>query len=283
MPDIASLSKRLKADFGLCPVTAAEIEFYLRGAGNCNGMENFWRDVATRVPLQKHEKERGHEQFEIALAPVSDAAKTAEDVTTLKSIIAEAAKKYGMTADFSARPFSGQPGSGLHIHIHLADAAGKNVFYKDDERISDALKWSIGGLLAWLPDTMPVFAPHPESYARFAEKTHVPSTVSWGANNRTAAIRLPDAPHDSKHIEHRVAGTDADPHLVMAVILAAMHDGLTRKLEPGAQIFGDASLPMYHLPTLPKTLAEGMQGMKESEALARYFTLEELSPQPVDQ
>lgn len=283
MRDIAALVQRFATDFGFIPVTAAEIEFYLHGADGCTAMEDFRRNIVSQAAVQKYEKERGREQFEIALAPATDPAKTAGDISALKSLLADGAEKYGMTADFSAKPFPDRPGSGLHIHIHLTDAGGKNVFYKDDAGMSAALKWSIGGLLAWLPDTMPVFAPHAKSYARFSEKTHVPSTVSWGANNRTVALRLPDAPHDNKRIEHRVAGADANPHRVISVILAAIHDGLTRQIEPGAQIFGDASLPMYNLPPLPGTLAEGIGKIKTSEAVARYFSFEELSPQPVDQ
>ncbi len=248
----------LKADFGLQPVTAAEIEFYLRGADACGGIKKFWQEVSARIPLQKYEKERGREQFEIALTPVANPQKTAGDIGTLKTIISDTAKKYGMTADFAAKPFPDQPGSGLHIHIHLEDAGGKNVFYKDDSAISDALKWSIGGLLAWLPETMPVFAPYKESYARFAAGGNAPTTVSWGANNRTVAIRLPDAPHDNKHIEHRVAGADADPKSVMENILAAIHYGLQNQCDPGAQVYGDASLAQYDLPKLPQTLEEAL-------------------------
>jgi glutamine synthetase len=242
---------RLIADFGLVPVTAAEIEFYLEGGAPA---ASFWQAVSEKIPIVKYEKERGEGQYEIALPPCADPAKTAADIVALKDIIIETAATGGMKADFSAKPFAGQPGSGLHIHIHLEDAQGKNVFYKDDATISDALKWSIGGLLAWLPETMPVFAPYPESYARFAPGGHAPTTVSWGANNRTVAIRLPDKPHDKKHIEHRVAGADADPYAVIGVILAAMHDGLTRRLDPGPQIYGDASLAMYNLPPLPSSL-----------------------------
>lgn len=247
------------------------MEFYLNGAETCGAMPLFWQEVCAAVPLQKYEKERGREQFEVALSPDTP-QKTAGDLNTLKSVIAETATRHGLAADFSAGPFPDRPGNGMHIHLHLQDVNGRNVFYKDDARISDALKWSIGGLLAWLPETMPVFAPYPESYARFSDKQNVPTTASWGANNRTVAVRLPDAPHDNKRIEHRVAGSDADPHRVVAVILAAVHYGLKNQCDPGAQIYGDASQPQYALPPLPRTLEEGMAKMKASALAAEKIT-----------
>jgi glutamine synthetase len=229
-----NIIRRLKTDFDLTPVTAAEIEFYY--SGDIDVLHSI-------LPVLKLEKERGENQYEVAFAPASP-EKTAADLVTFKT----AAEALG--ADFSAKPFADQPGSGLHIHIHLADKDGKNVFYKDDDAISDGLKYAIGGLLAALPKSMPIFAPNPESHARFQPGGNAPTTVSWGANNRTVAMRLPDKPHDNKHIEHRVAGADADPHAVIAAILEAIHDGLARQLDPGPQIYGDASLEMYKLPKL---------------------------------
>ncbi len=98
---------------------------------------------------------------------------------------------------------------------------------------------------------MAIFAPSPESYARFVAGSNAPLTVSWGANNRTTAIRLPDSAHDNKRIEHRVAGADADPEHVIAAILKGLYSGLKNRVDPGPQIYGDASLPMYGLQAFP--------------------------------
>src|SRR5581483_11371383 len=140
-------------DFGLYPVTAAEIEFYLIGSANYATLPAFWDEIRTGcaevdISLSKIEKERGREQHEISLLPCADPLKTANDIKSLKYIIEHKASTRGLEVSFSARPFPDQPGSGLHIHVHLADAQGKNVFYKDDYSISDPLKFSIGGLLS---------------------------------------------------------------------------------------------------------------------------------------
>ena len=273
MPNLVSAQiDRLAADFGLHPVTASEIEFYLIGSQNA-ALQQFWGGVSAAckdagIALFNTGKEDGFEQYEVSLAPCADPLKTIRDTEALKAIITDTALGYHMQADFSAKPFADRPGSGLHIHVHMCDVQGKNTFYKDDSTISDTLKYSIGGMLEWLPDCMAVFAPREDSYARFLDKSNAPTTVSWGANNRTVAVRLPMAAHENKRIEHRVSGADANVGTVMAVILASIHYGITHTCEPGEQIFGDASLPMYNLPRLPASLEEAVKRMKNSRKVA---------------
>ena len=144
-----------------------------------------------------------------------------------------------------------QPGNGLHIHLHLEEANGARAFFKKDEQMSDALAWSLGGLLHHMRASMPIFAPTPESLLRFQQAgDHTPTTVSWGANNRSCALRLPDAAPEQKRIEHRVPCADTDPQAVIAVILQAVHDGIKNQRLPGPQTYGNASLPAYGLPSL---------------------------------
>ena len=217
-------------------------------------MPEFWQAVKARctasgIGIFKIEKEKGIDQQEVALVPTS-VQQSAQDTNNLKIILTKLALQFNMSVDFSAKPFADRPGSGLHIHVHMADGNGKNVFYKDDEKISDALKFSIGGLLATMRENMPVFAPNPASRSRFVAGGNAPLTVSWGANNRTVAVRLPDAAHDNKRIEHRVAGADADPEAVINAVLAGIYFGLRNKSDPGPQTYGDAGLEMYNLPKL---------------------------------
>jgi glutamine synthetase len=280
---ITTLVQRIRTDFRMQPVTASEIEFYLPGSDACATLPEFWENIKTAcanagIALYNYSKETGKEQHEIALAPVPDPLKTARDTIALKDIIATAAIAHNMRADFAAKPFADQPGSGLHIHIHLQDATGKNAYYKNDDAISAGLKYSLGGLLNWLPDCMPAFAPSEASYQRFTPKSNAPLTISWGANNRTVALRLPDSEHENKRIEHRVSGADANPQLVMAAILAAIHYGIVTTSEPGEQTYGDASLPMYNLPKFPTSLDEAKQRLNHSKLLAGYFSAQDLLP-----
>ncbi len=270
----------LLAEHSLTPQVAGEIEFYLLGAQEV-GVESWQGEVsaacaAAGIGLHRIEKERGDEQYEISLLP-TDAATAAANIVAIRHVITQAGRKCGLEANFASRPKEDQPCSGLHLHIHLADASGKNVYFKQDDQISPLLNYSIGGLLAWLPASMPVFAPLAEDYVRFAKTGHTPTTVSWGANNRTVAIRLPDKAANNKHIEHRVCAAAAAPEAAIALMLAAIHDGLSRKIEPSStQTYGDASLEMYKLAPLPASLPEAQAAMRSFAPLARYFSVLDL-------
>jgi glutamine synthetase len=275
--------QRLRDDHGLYPYTAAEIEFSMHGSAQSTAVEACYAEIRKAaedkgIDVAHIGKEDGPEQHEISIKPCNDPVKTAHDTELLKHIIAEVASQHSLKADFSAKPSADQPGNGLHIHIHLADADGKNMYYKDDDRISDELNFSIGGLLHWMHDSMAVFAPSPHSYDRFIAGKTTPLCVSWGANNRSCAIRLPQAEHDKKHIEHRVSGADANTGRVIAIILAAMHYGIANKNEPGPQIYGDASLPVYKLPKLLGSLDTAAEALRQSQLVAGYFTVSDLLP-----
>jgi len=248
----------------LQPVIASEIEFYLHGASDDSAQAFFSAlrvaSAEQQVGLYHIEKERGASQYEVALTPVKGAAAAASQAAWLRSWLQNHADDFSMTADFSAKPLADQPGSGLHIHLHLEDETGRNVFVKNDAMISDALRWSLGGLLACMLADMPIFAPSEASYLRFqGAGDHTPTTISWGANNRTCALRLPDTGGYEKHIEHRVAGADADPASVIASIIAAVDYGLREQLDPGAQVYGRAQDAVYNLPRLPLSLSQALK------------------------
>lgn len=231
----------------LTPVVATEIEFYLFGSQR-RDISEFWRALSSfGLPIVKYEKEKGFEQFEVAMQFFSDVEKVVSDTERLKLLITSLAADQNMQASFAAKPLENDAGSGLHIHMHLEDEHGNNVFYKDDERMSDELAFAIGGLLANMKNDMAIFAPTSESKKRFIAGSNAPTTVSWGANNRSCAIRLPIKPHDKKHIEHRVSGADADVGAVIKAILKAVEQGIEQRITPPSQIYGDASLPMYGL------------------------------------
>jgi len=253
LPDL--IVQKLWQDFALKPVIATEIEFYLHGAGATFAPSDILTLIRTRcanagLKLASAEQERGPEQYEISLLPTGDIAKLIADTERFKTLMDEVFRPLGVQADFAAKPLIDAPGSGLHIHVHLEDAEGKNVFFRKDDSWSQPLLHAIGGMLKLMNESMMFFAPSAASYARFTEKSNAPTTVSWGANNRTVAIRLPTKPMEHKHIEHRVAGSDADVGQVITAILAGMHYGLEQKCEPGEPIYGDASLPQYGLPKL---------------------------------
>jgi len=276
---------RLWQDFALKAVIATEIEFYLHGIGKqLDAAQVIGRirgacDKAD-LPLASAEEERGPDQYEVAFLPSGDLARVGTDTERFKALMAS---EFGKVADFSAKPLADKPGSGLHVHVHLEDASGRNVFFREEEAFSPLLLNAIGGLLTFMNPCMVFFAPTEASYARITATTPLqgmergkgdynnsPTTVSWGTNNRSVAIRLPTKPLHNKHLEHRVAGSDADATQVIAAILAGVHYGLKAKCEPGEPIYGDASLAQYALPPLAKSIDEAKSYMDECVALRDY-------------
>ena len=145
----------------------------------------FWHEVSAAcnragIAISNIEKERGREQHEVSLMPSRDVAKIIADTNHLKQLIITHAELHGMQASFAAKPLADDYGNGLHIHVHLEDEAGKNLYWKKDEAMSDTLAHSIAGLLATMQENMPIFAPTPESRMRFAAGSNAPLTVSWG-------------------------------------------------------------------------------------------------------
>lgn len=235
-------------------VVATEIEFYLFGSDG-RELDVFWREVracceSACIAIFSIEKEKGLEQHEISLTPLRDIEKIISDTEQLKVIVSEIAAIHDMRADFSAKPVADEPGSGLHVHVHLEDGAGTNIYTKQGEEMSEALAHSIAGLLANMQKDMAIFAPTQASRARFVAGSNAPLTLSWGANNRTCALRLPDTGTEFRRIEHRVSGADADVGAVVRAVLKGITHGMEHKLMPPPQIYGDASLAMYGLPRL---------------------------------
>jgi hypothetical protein len=140
---------------------------------------------------------------------------------------------------FAAKPFADQPSSGLHVHTHLADEQGQNVFHKTEEWTSDYLRHSLGGLLANMRGDMPIFFPNEADYKRLDDVDHVPKIFGWGVNNRYCALRIPMDPDlYNKHIEHRVPCANADAYAVIAAILLGILRGLREGIEPPEQAHG---------------------------------------------
>jgi glutamine synthetase len=106
---------------------------------------------------------------------------------------------------------------------------------------------------ALLGEGMAILAPNANSYRRFKANSYAPVAPTWGVNNRTVSLRVPAGPPPTRHVEHRVAGADGNPYLVLAVLLASAHHGVTHKIDPGPAVVGDgyaaAAKEKVRLPT----------------------------------
>jgi glutamine synthetase len=172
-----------------------------------------------------------------------------------------------------AKPFTARAGSGLHVHVSLNDAQGRNLFAAEDPAGTPSLRQAIGGMKATMPESMAVFAPNANSYRRFVSQSYAPTAPIWGINNRTVSLRVPAGPAASRHIEHRIAGADANLYLAVATVLAGAELGLREKLDPGAPVEGNGYSQVRER-VLPATWHEALE-----RAAGSAFLAEALGPE----
>lgn len=247
MHALQTIIESLNQEFALTAAMAAELECYVMLADeSAASMDAFWVPVeaafrAENLPILRIEKERGLHQYEV-ITQVTTPARLAETLDAIRRIMMQQATQMDISLRFDAKPFANQPSSGLHIHIHLADSEGVNVFHKTEEWTSDYLRHSLAGLLETLPAQMPMFFPNAEDVARLDDTDHVPKIFGWGVNNRYCALRIPMDPDPyNKRIEHRVPCANANPEAVIESILAGMLHGLRARIEPPEQEHGKTS------------------------------------------
>jgi glutamine synthetase len=287
------------ASQGLHPMGSVELEFYLvdaealrRGqvtphAGHDTGRQGYGiaeietvtpflealyaACAAQDLPVRTTISEYGPGQFEITLQHRADILRAADEAILYKRAVKAVARQHGMAATFMAKPFAGQSGSGMHLHLSLTDARGRNLF--EAAGGDDLLHHAIGGMAATMAESMLIFAPNANSYRRFEPESYAPVIPNWGVNNRTVAFRIPEGPAGSRRIEHRVAGADANPYLVLAVVLAAIRDGIAHRLDPGPPTTGNGYLGTEAL--LPPDWLDAIRTFKRSGflrgTLGSYF------------
>jgi glutamine synthetase len=258
---------------GLTPVVAAELEFYLLDAKrekngapqppirphsgrraveahtyNLAEADEFRKTLADivrfchaqNVPADTTISENGPGQYEINLHHVPNALLAADHAVLLKRVVKSVAARDGLSATFMAKPYFDKAGSGLHFHFSILDRKGHNIFAGKDATGSPALKYAVGGVLATMADSTAIFAPHANSFRRFKPGSGAPTTLSWGYDNRSTAIRIPESDLKSTRIEHRVCGADVNPYIALAVILGGALEGITKKTNPPPATKGEA-------------------------------------------
>ena len=200
--------------------------------------------AALDLPLESLISEYAVGQFELTLR-YRELARAADDILRAKRLLRTTARRFGMEACFMSKPFSQSSGSGMHLHLSLADAAGNNIFADPSEGVlSPRMLNAIGGIRAGMADSMLVLAPVLNSWRRFAGTVYSPAANTWGIEDRNVALRIPAGAPESRHFEHRVAGVDANPYLVAAIVLGAALDGIDTKADPGPEgAAGDAGYP----------------------------------------
>jgi glutamine synthetase len=194
---------------------------------------------AQGLPARTAISEYAPGQVEITLEHRYDVLQAIDEGVRYKRVVKGVANKHGMDACFMAKPFADLAGSGMHLHVSLADEQGNNLMASDDPQGTPLLRHAIAGMMATLDDTLALFCPHANSFRRFQANSYAPLAKSWGVNNRTVSFRVPGGHPNSRHIEHRISGADANPYVAAAALLAGMHKGIREQLDPGPAIEGN--------------------------------------------
>lgn len=273
---------------GLTAKVASELEFYLLLADKTTPtttgtqaysilglvavekvLEQFERYAEMMgIPVEATLTEYAPGQFEINLR-YEEALLMADHTFLFRNMIKETAAQLGYHATFMAKPYADIAGSSFHLHVSLWKE-GSNVFARGTNEAPwpQALLHFIGGCQRYLNSVMAFFAPHVNSYKRLKPGSYAPINDSWGVNNRTVSLRVPEAEGSASRLEIRTPGADGNPYYVIAAALAIGWLGMEEKLSPKPQVLGNA----YELPsTVPRDLFAAIEALQASPKLVELF------------
>lgn len=272
------------ADLGYAAEVAVELEFHLLdgdGRPLSDGIQAYSLQTLAAldpvagdiqgglrgfVPVESSQTEYGHGQVEVNLRH-ADPITAADDATRLKYGVRELARRAGAAATFMAKPFGELAGNSMHLHLSLW-RDGEPAFASPDGDENAVMRHAAGGLLRHLPGIVLYGAPTVNSYKRFEALSFAPTSTTWGADNRTVAIRsLLEAP-DATRLELRTGAADAEPHWAVASALAAVVAGLEDGADPGRRGTGNR---YGEGDPLPATLADGVAAARADRRVAEIL------------
>ena len=223
------------------------------------------------IPVEnsKGEASAGQEEINVRYA---EALTMADRHAIIKNACKEIAWGQGKSITFLAKWNYNAAGSSSHIHQSLWSLDGKPLFFDPDSRhgMSDLMRHYMAGLLAHASEITYFLAPYINSYKRFAAGTFAPTKAIWSKDNRTAGYRLCGEGSKGIRVECRVGGSDLNPYLAMAALIAAGIDGIEQKLELEAEFTGDA-YGAEGVREIPRTLRAATRELDQSAMLRAAF------------
>jgi glutamine synthetase len=222
------------------------------------------------IPLEGLHTETGPGVYEAAIT-YSDALMAADNAVLFKTSVKEIAYKHGILASFMAKINENLPGCSGHVHQSLW-CGSINLFYDANEpnQMSKMMQQYIAGQLYCLPHILPMVAPTINSYKRLVEGAWAPTTVTWGNDNRTVALRTLTSGSKSCRLETRVVGSDTNPYLALSACLASGLYGIKNQLTLQQATEGNGYKDETH-GRFPKSLEEANHAMKNSAVAKEIF------------
>jgi glutamine synthetase len=238
--------------------------------------------IGISVEFSHHEDAPGQQEIDLRYA---DALTTADNIMTFRHVVKEVALSQSVRATFMPKPYTDQPGSGMHTHLSLFEGE-RNAFYDGDDpmKLSKTARAFIAGLLVHAREYTAVTNQWVNSYKRLFPLqlpnaiTESPAFVSWGHLNRSALVRVPAfGKPNSARVEVRSIDSATNPYLAFAVMLGAGLKGIEEgyELPPGAEddvwSLSPAERKAMGYDALPENLSEAIDVMSKSELVAEVL------------
>jgi len=225
------------------------------------------------VPIEGLHTETGPGVYEAAIK-YSNPLEAADRAVLFKTGTKEIAYQHGIVATFMAKWNSKLPGCSGHVHQSLwGGKKNQNLFYdgKDKQNMSKLMKSYIAGQLHCLPYILPMIAPTVNSFKRLVEGAWAPTTLTWGIDNRTTALRILNSGKNSARLETRICGSDTNPYLALAACLASGLYGIRKGLKLKQADTKGNGYNEFRYGKLPGTLQSATQAMKKSKLARDLF------------
>lgn len=236
-----------------------------------NDLFNLLREF--NVSLEGLHTETGPGVYEAAIE-YADVIVAADRAILFKTGVKEIAYRHELVASFMAKWNANLPGCSGHIHQNLLSIDRRENLFTDakaENGISKLMEHYIAGQLYCLPHIMPMYAPTTNSYKRYVKGAWASTTVSWGFENRTTALRVINNTAMHTRLETRVPGADANPYLSIAASLASGLYGIKNKLPLTIPSTKGNEYENETSEKLPKNLHEATQAMKKSAVARELF------------
>ena len=279
-------------DLGTGYRAAAELEFYvltpdgrpvdrggyfsaLQGPGSVITRTAAERLAGYGIEVISTHLESGPGQYELDLGALAPLA-LADALVLTKQVLRQEAARAELRVTFMARPFVGQPGSGLHLHQHLVGEKEGGLFDEGGKLTVDGRAF-VAGQLAHAAGLSALAAPNVNSYKRLHSGPEAPSDVIWGHLNRAALVRVGSSGEQQPAIEFRLADPAANPYLLLAGLLAAAGHGLDAGLDPGAPFEEDlggydpTTSAAMQVHSLPRDLDGALDALLNDDVLVDSF------------
>lgn len=223
---------------------------------------------ASGIPVETSKGEWGPGQHEINLG-YAGPIEMADWHTIYKHGAKEIAMAKGVSLTFMAKYDSKLAGSSCHIHASLWDRTGKKALFWEGGKQSRLFRHFLGGQMALAREFSYFYAPSINSYKRYQSSTFAPTRIAWAHDNRTCGFRAVGE-GSSCRIENRIPGADVNPYLAFAATIAAGLYGIKNKIEPPAELKGNA-YEAAKISPVPKTLNEAISLLEKSTAAKEAF------------